>query len=60
MPLRGVSTRVTLDRSRPQEMVFTTSLELQGDLTGEQRRQLHQVAEKCKIRQALSDKISFK
>jgi len=41
-------------------MIFSCSMELQGELTEAQRRQLYQAAEQCKVRQALSNKISFK
>jgi uncharacterized OsmC-like protein len=56
----GVTTRVTLDRSRPEEAVFAYRVELEGDLTEAQRRQLLEASAEGAVRQALSRKISFK
>src|SRR5438445_4711512 len=50
MPLSGVVTKVSLDRSEPDEAVFHLEVELQGELSVEQRRRLLRVASACPVR----------
>jgi putative redox protein len=59
MPLSGVVTRVSLDRSEPDEAVFHHEVELQGELTEEQRRRLLRVANACPVRRTLMRTIRF-
>jgi len=54
------STKVKLDRSRPDEAVFGYEVELQGDLTPPQRQALLKVAGDCPVKATLLKKISFK
>jgi putative redox protein len=58
IPLRGVTANVTLDRG-PDEVVFRYEIELDGDLTAEQRDRLLRAAGACPVRQTLSKHIRF-
>jgi len=59
IPLAGVTTRVKLDRSIPDETVFQYEVELHGDLTPEQQDKLMLAASACPAHRALSKKIRF-
>ncbi|MFO0699559.1 MAG: OsmC family protein [Nitrospira sp.] len=58
--LTGVTTRVTLDRSQPEETVFNYEVTLRGELSEAERARLPEVAEKCPIRRTLSKRIGFR
>jgi putative redox protein len=60
MPLAGVETKVSINRDKAGESVFEYSIELEGELTQKQRRELLKAAETCSVRQTLSRDISFK
>ena len=57
--LQAVTTNVSLDRTRPDEVVFRYEVELDGELTEEQRNKLFQAASACPIRKTLSRSIRF-
>jgi putative redox protein len=57
--VRHVITNVSMDRSRPDEVVFRYEVVLEGELTPEQERHLLQAASACPVRRTLSKKISF-
>jgi putative redox protein len=59
IPLRTVATTVNLDRSHPDEVVFRYEVELDGDLTPEQRDKLSNAASACPVRRTLSKKLRF-
>jgi putative redox protein len=59
IPVRGVTTNVSLDRTHPDEVVFRYEVELDGELTDEQRNKLFQAASACPVRKTLSKKIRF-
>lgn len=59
IPLRAVTTNVSLDRTLPDEVVFRYEVELDGELTEEQRNRLLQAASACPIRKTLSKRIRF-
>jgi putative redox protein len=59
VPLTGVTTRVTLDRHLPDEVVFQYEVEFEGDLTAEQKRALVAAARACPVRKTLSKRIRF-
>ncbi len=59
MPLSSVVTRVSLDRSEPDEAVFHHEVELHGELTAEQRARLLKVASACPVRRTLMRTIRF-
>ncbi|MFZ0960882.1 MAG: OsmC family protein [Terriglobia bacterium] len=59
IPLVGVTTRVNLDRSLPDEVVFQYEVELAGELTSEQKQALFLAAHACPVRRTLSKKIRF-
>ena len=60
IPLTSIVTEVSADRETPGATVFNYTLELQGPLTAEQRRELNEAAHSCPVHQALCGKISFK
>ena len=60
IPLSAASTKVKLDRSRPEEVVFGYEVELQGNLTQPQQEALLKVAGDCPVKQTLLKRISFK
>lgn len=57
--LAGVTTRVTLDRHLEEEVVFRYEVELDGDLTPDQKRALLAAARACPVRKTLSKRIRF-
>jgi putative redox protein len=59
IPLRGVITTVTMDRTHPEEVVFRYDVALDGDLTPEQERKLLLAAHACPVRRTLSKPIRF-
>lgn len=59
IPLRAVTTNVSLVRTRPDEVVFRYEVELDGELTEEQRIKLFQAANACPVRKTLSKSIKF-
>ena len=59
IPLAGVNTRVSLDRSAPDQTTFEYEVEFAGDLTPEQVEKLHQAASACPVRRTLSKTIRF-
>jgi putative redox protein len=59
IPLRGVTTNVSLDRTHPDEVVFRYDLDLDGELTEEQRNRLLQASNACPVRKTLSKSIRF-
>ncbi len=58
--LAGVTARVRLDRTSPDETVFEYEVELEGDLKEEEQALLLRAAKDCPVRQTLSKKISFR
>ncbi|MGO9777499.1 MAG: OsmC family protein [Terracidiphilus sp.] len=59
IPLRGVTAKVSLDRTHPDEVIFRYDLELDGELTEEQRDRLFQASRACPVRKTLSKRIRF-
>ena len=59
IPLRGVTTKVSLDRTHPDEVVFRYDLEVDGEITEEQRNRLFQASSACPVRKTLSKCIRF-
>ena len=60
IPLSNTATKVKLDRSRPDEVIFGYEVELQGNLTEPQQEALLKVAGDCPVKQTLLKRISFK
>ncbi len=58
--LSDVTTKVTLDRSKPEETVFEYEIDLQGALSEQDRTRLLGVAERCPVRRTLSKRIGFR
>jgi len=59
IPLRGVTTKVSLDRSHPDEVVFRYDVDLDGELPQEQKDKLLLAAKACPVRRTLSKQIRF-
>ena len=59
LPLTGVETRVTLDRSDPERAVFRYEVALEGPLDAAARARLLAAAERCPVRQTLGRKLEF-
>jgi putative redox protein len=59
IPLEEVKTRVSLDRSNPEEVIFGYSIELNGNLSVDQQRKLKQIATTCPVKKTLSKRIAF-
>ncbi|HEX3104593.1 MAG TPA: OsmC family protein [Terriglobales bacterium] len=59
IPLRNVTTTVSLDKSHSDEVVFRYTVCLDGDLTEEHKDRLLQAVGACPVRRTLSRKISF-
>lgn len=57
--LSGVTTRVMLDRSNPEESVFEYEIEFPCSLAENDREHLLEIAKKCPVRQTLSKRIKF-
>lgn len=60
LALAGVTTRVQLDRSNPEETVFEYEVELQGTLSEQDRARLLSVAATCPVRRTLSKRMGFR
>ena len=59
IPLNSVTAKVTLDRSHPDETVFQYEIDVEGDLTPEQKDKLLHAASACPVRKTLSKRIRF-
>lgn len=60
IPLTGIRASVGLNLESKEESVFTYSVELDGELTDEQRSTLLRAAEACPVKKALSRSIVFR
>jgi putative redox protein len=59
IPLSQVVTKVSLDRSGSEQVVFKYVLELKGDLTNEQRKAINSAVLVCPVRKTLSRGFKF-
>jgi uncharacterized OsmC-like protein len=59
IPLRAVTTKVSIDRNLPDEAVFRYEVALDGELTPVQKDQLLHAANACPVRRTLSKGIRF-
>ena len=59
IPLTHVATKVSLDRSGLEQVVFKYNLQLTGDLTDEQRKAIHSAVRVCPVRKTLSRGFKF-
>jgi putative redox protein len=60
IPLSGVTAEVRLNRQTPNETIFEYAVQLQGTLTEDQRRDIHQQIVACPVSQTLLKSISFR
>jgi putative redox protein len=59
IPLRSVTTKVSIDRTLPDEAVFRYEVDLDGELTPVQKDKLLRAANACPVRRTLSKGIRF-
>lgn len=59
IPLSVVTTRVTLNRSNSEEAAFEYEVELQEELSEQDRTRLLDVAGRCPVRRSLSTHLTF-
>jgi putative redox protein len=57
IPVHGVTTNVSVDRTRYDEVVFRHEAGLYGELTAEQLERLLHAASACPVRRTLSKRI---
>ena len=57
MRLASVVTKVDLDRSDPEVAAFRFELDLAGDLSADERHELHRVAARCPVSRTLARDI---
>jgi putative redox protein len=60
IPLAEAKVSVSLNRDNSEQTVFEYGVELQGDLTAEQRQKLMELAASCTVKKTLSKQISFR
>jgi putative redox protein len=60
LPLAGANCEVRIDRSVPGAVTLDYNLTLDGLLTPEQRRQLHDAASRCPVAKTLTGAITLK
>ncbi len=60
IPLSEARVTVQLDRSNPQESCFQYTIDLDGELSDDQRNKLFRVLKACPVRKTLSKSITFK
>ncbi len=60
IPLAGATVTATLDTSNAAETVFGYKIELEGDITPEQRETLMRAVAGCPVKKALSKPVVFK
>jgi len=59
IPLEKVVTKISLDRSAEDSVVYNTIVELTGDLTNEQRQAILASARACPVRKTLLKSVKF-
>ena len=60
IPLAAVTAEVRLNRSTPGQTVFEYAVDLEGDLTDDQRRDIYGQIADCPVSQTLLKSISFR
>jgi putative redox protein len=60
IPVAGVCTTVTLDRTRPDEVIFDYGIEIEGPVSEADRQRLLETVKSCPVRQTLSKKLTFR
>jgi putative redox protein len=55
----GIETKVALDRSQTDEVIFHYSLDISGSLTGDERKLLLSAAQSCPVHKTLSKKLTI-
>lgn len=60
IPLAGITVHVKLNQDNKDESVFEYSIDMQGELTDEQRATLLHAVAGCPVKKILSGAVSFK
>jgi len=60
IPLTGATVQVTLNSDNKDESVFEYTIDMQGELTDEQRTTLLRAIAGCPVKKILSGAVSFK
>ncbi|MHC1751879.1 OsmC family protein [Humidesulfovibrio sp.] len=60
IPLAGITVHVKLNQDNKEESVFEYSIDMQGELTDEQRATLLHAVAGCPVKKILSGAVSFK
>jgi putative redox protein len=60
IPVSDIQTTVSLDRSRPNEVIFNFSITISGALSSSEKQKLVSVAKTCPIHKTLTKKLTLK
>ena len=60
IPVAQVETRVSLDRSRSDEVIFNYSIDISGALSGSEKQKLLSAARTCPVHKTLAKKLTLK
>jgi len=60
IPVSNVETTVSLDRSRPDQVIFIYSLDISGTLSSSEKKKLISIAKTCPIHNTLTKEITIK
>ncbi len=60
IPVAQVETRVSLDRSRSDEVIFNYSIDISGSLSGSEKQKLLSAAQACPVHKTLAKKLTLK
>lgn len=58
-PVSHVETTVSLDRSRPNEVIFNFSINISGSLSSPEKQKLISVAKTCPVHKTLTKKLTL-
>lgn len=59
LALKSVICEVKLDRTNPDHLIMYYTLTLEGELSNEQRQQLHDAVSRCPVKKTLCSDIAF-
>jgi putative redox protein len=60
VPLENIQTTVSLDRNKPDQVVFNYSIDLSGPFSSKQKEKMYEIAKTCPVHQTLSKTISIR
>lgn len=59
IPLTSVTTGVSLEKPSAEESVFVVAVELEGEMSDDQRKVLMEAADNCVVKKTLSTRMTF-